>query len=420
MANMPILPTFDSFGESSSLGPRWESWVKRFEGAMIGFNITTARRKRALLVHYGVCHSGNSIKALDVNTPADVDSNADSDYLFTFKDKNKPSTNIMIEGTSSSIVVDSGCSRNVIDETTYQKLQVKLRSTPILLVPYGTKTPLNVLGKFTGLFETSKKATTAEAFVVKGTYRCLLGLATGQELGLITIHESTNAVNADVDYVTAYPNLWSGIGKLKGMEVELDIDNSVPPVAQRFRSTPFHLLKQIEKQPAELQEADIIEDATGLTPCVSPIVPVPKPNDPENIRICIDMRAANAAIIRERHPTPTMDEILAELNGSCAFSKLDLKSGYHQLELASESRYITTFATHVGLKCYKRLNFGICSASEVFQNAIRQTIEGIPGVVNVSDDILVHAPDESSHNGRLNALFKRLQERGLSLNKQKC
>lgn len=193
------------------------------------------------------------------------------------------------------MIVDSGCSRNVIDETIFQKVQVKLRSTPVRLYPYVTKTPLDVFGKFTGLFETSKKATTEEVFVVKGTYGCLLGLATAQELGLITNHESANAVNADVDYVTAYPNLWSGIGKLKGMEVELHIDASVLPVAKRFRSTPFHLRKQIEKQLAELQEADIIEDATGPTPWVSPIVPVPKENDQENIRICIDMRAANTA-----------------------------------------------------------------------------------------------------------------------------
>ena len=143
-------------------------------------------------------------------------------------------------------------------------------------------------------------------------------------------------------------------------------------------------------------------------------------DNPNDIRLCIDMREANVAIKRERHDTPTIDEIIAELNGAKIFSKLDLKSGYHQLEIKPESRYITTFATHVGLKRYKRLNFGISSASEVFQDTIRQTIEGIPGVLNISDDILLHAPSQAEHDTRLEQLLDRLKNKGLTLNGEKC
>ena len=153
--------------------------------------------------------------------------------------------------------------------------------------------------------------------------------------------------------------------------MKLHINDQVIPVAQRYRKAPFHLRKKIEEKLQELQDQDIIEDATGPTPWVSPLVAQPKPKNPDDIRLCVDMRAANQAILRERHDTPTIDEIIAELNGSKYFSKLDLRSGYHQLLLSPESRYITTFATHVGLKRYKRLNFGICSASEVFQNTIK-------------------------------------------------
>ena len=64
------------------------------------------------------------------------------------------------------------------------------------------------------------------------------------------------------------------------------------------------------------------------------------------------------------------------LNNARVFSKVDLKSGYHQLVLAEQSRYITTFSTHDGLWRYKRLNFGISSASEVFQNVIANVIDG--------------------------------------------
>ena len=78
-----------------------------------------------------------------------------------------------------------------------------------------------------------------------------------------------------------------------------------------------------------------------------------------------------------------------DLNGAAVFSMLDLNQCYNQLEFEPSSRYITTFSTHVGLWRYKRLNFGVSSAAEVFQNAIRETLSGISGEINISDDILL-------------------------------
>jgi len=69
------------------------------------------------------------------------------------------------------------------------------------------------------------------------------------------------------------------------------------------------------------------------------------------------MRRANEAIIRERLPIPTVDEVLEELNGNTVFCKLDLRNGFHQIELHQDSRDITTFVTHAGLFRYKRLTF---------------------------------------------------------------
>ncbi len=80
------------------------------------------------------------------------------------------------------------------------------------------------------------------------------------------------------------------------------------------------------------------------------------------------MQMPNKAILRERHPPPTTEDLVEKLNGAAHFSKLDLSSGYHQLELDEASRDITTSATHEGLKRYKRLNFGTNSAAEIFQN----------------------------------------------------
>ena len=101
------------------------------------------------------------------------------------------------------------------------------------------------------------------------------------------------------------------------------------------------------------------------------------------------------------------------------FTKLDLKAGYHQIELAPESRHLTVFSTHVGLFRYKRLNFGVCSAAEIFQNYIRSALQGLDGVINISDDILAYGTDEN-HDQRVDACLQRLREKKLTLNKEKC
>ena len=132
------------------------------------------------------------------------------------------------------------------------------------------------------------------------------------------------------------------------------------------------------------------------------------------------MRMANKAIQRERHPTPTVDDLIHAMNGAKIFSKLDLRAGYHQLTLAEESRYITTFATHKGLRRYRKLNFGTSSASEIFQQAIHDQIRDIPNVINMSDDVIVYGKTQAEHDSTLRAVFQRFSERGLTLNKEKC
>ena len=104
--------------------------------------------------------------------------------------------------------------------------------------------------------------------------------------------------------------------------------------------------------------------------------------------------------------TPTIKEVIGDLNGATVFSKIDLNQGYNQLELAPESRYITTFSTHVGLRRFKRLNFGISSAAEIFQNAIRETLSGIKGAINISDDILVYGKTQEDHDRALRETFQ--------------
>ena len=210
------------------------------------------------------------------------------------------------------------------------------------------------------------------------------------------------------------------MGTCKCPQIKVHVDPSVKPVAHPHRRIPFHIKKQVEAKLDELEKADIIERVEGPTPWISLIVAVPKPSSPDEIRICVDMRAVNRAIIRERHVIPTIDDIVTDLNGCKVFSKIDLRQGYHQILLHPESRNLTTFSTHVGLHRYERLNFGMCCSAEIFQKIVSDIIIGIPSVKNISDDIYVGGRNTNEHDECLRAVLRQLTENNLRVNLPKC
>ena len=147
---------------------------------------------------------------------------------------------------------------------------------------------------------------------------------------------------------------------------------------------------------------------------------MPEPSRPKEIRICVDMRSLNQAIIRERHVIPIIDDVVSDLNGCKVFSKIDLNQGYHQIPLQSNWRQFTTLSTYVGLFRYKRLNFGLSCAAEVFQKKVSDALNGIPCVKNISDDIYVGGTDKDTHDYHLKQVFHRLHETGPTINLPKC
>ena len=325
---------------------------------------------------------------------------------------------------SVQMIIDTGASTDILDEDAYHRINqqqdIALQPTTKRLFAYGSKSQLTVLGKFeaTIAFKNSQKTTTIH--VLQGSHGSLLSYKTAMDLGILDMHiyQIGDDTSSPESLTYEYPALFSGIGKLKGVEVKLHIDPDVKPVAQQARRIPFHLRKKVEKELETLEQQGIIEKVDGPTPWVSPLVVIPKKNG--DVRICVDMRMANEAINRERHPTPTVDDLIHTLNGATVFSKLDLRAGYHQLSLAQESRYITTFATHKGLRQYARLNFGTNSASEIFQKVINDQIRDIPGALNISDDVIVFGKTQAEHDVALQAIFQKFTEVNLTLNKKKC
>lgn len=207
-----------------------------------------------------------------------------------------------------------------------------------------------------------KRETRAEFTVIAGQGTPLLGKETATKLGVLKVGVDVAAVtDVKAEVRGKYPNLFTGVGKLKTKQIRLNIDDNVEPVAQPLKWIPFHLREAVDKKIEKLLRMDIIEKVEGPTPWVNPVVVVPKDTD---IRLCLDMRMVNRAIIRGRYPIPTVDELLHDMNGSVVFSKLNLKWGYHQMELTEQSRDITTVAIHSGKYRYKRLIFRVSSASE--------------------------------------------------------
>ncbi|XP_060594467.1 uncharacterized protein LOC132748833 [Ruditapes philippinarum] len=289
----------------------------------------------------------------------------------------RPNLKVYINGCKIKALVDTGSSINVIDERTYSKLhnKVRLKKAHTKVYAYGSS-KVTLLGKFQAQIESKSKITSAPVYVTKGNSGNLLSYQTSVDLDIIPVINAVTHSNVD-ELCKKYQSVFTGMGEMKGTKVKLYIDSNVQPVTKPHRRIPFHLRKQVEKELQRLEDLDIIEKVEGPTDWVSPIVVTPKPKSNNNqIRICVDMRLPNQAIKRTRHVILTIDDMIVDLSGARVFSKLDLNHGYHQLELSEESRNITTFTTHVGLRRYKRLSFGINSAAEIFQNALCTALEG--------------------------------------------
>ena len=119
--------------------------------------------------------------------------------------------------------------------------------------------------------------------------------------------------------------------------------------------------------------------------------------------------------MREIHPIPRVDEILAQMNGAAYFTKLDANSGFWH----AESRLLTTFLTPYGRFCFNKLPFGISSAPELFQKRMNSLLVGLEGVLCLVDDVLVFGANRAEHDSRLDAVMHKLQDAGVTLNLNK-
>ena len=336
-----------------------------------------------------------------------------------------PTTIITLCQSSMSFCIDTGSQVNIIDEKNFNKLKnaPKISKCFTRLYGYNSSSPIPIIGEFTTRAIHDKTYCLTTFYVTKGSAGNLLSYASAVKLGILnkinTIsHNSTNQIQKwKLKYPEAFQNK---VGLYKNYEVKLHINQNIQPRQEKLRHVPFHLRTRVEGEIRKMLEQDLIEPVPGPTPWISPIVPVPKRNGTEDIRICTDARSANKAINRERHITPTIDDLFVRLTGAQVISKIDLKAGYNQIMIDKSCRYITAFCTHLGIYQYKRLNFGINTASELFQKAVESLIIGINGTLNISDDIIVFGKDQAEHDQRLDLVLKSINNAGMTVNEAKC
>ena len=177
-------------------------------------------------------------------------------------------------------------------------------------------------------------------------------------------------------------------------------------------------MKKVEDKHERMEQLGVISRVDQPTDWCAGMVVVPKQSG--SVRICVDLTKLNESVLRETHPLPRIDNLLAQVNDSKIFTKIDANSGFRQEKLAEESRLLTTFLTPFGRFCFNRMPVGVKSAPEHYQKKISQLLAGKEGVISIIDDILAHGRTQDEHDKRLADVLTTLKHAGVTLNDEKC
>ncbi|RDX98495.1 hypothetical protein CR513_18567, partial [Mucuna pruriens] len=199
-------------------------------------------------------------------------------------------------------------------------------------------------------------------------------------------------------------------------EIEFSIDlvpRTGPISAAPYRMSPLELA-ELKKQLEDLLEKKFCITLGSTALLVK--------NKDGSMRLCIDYRQLNKVTIKNKYPLPRIDDLMDQLVGACVFSKIDLRSGYHQIRVKEEGIPKTAFRTRYGHYEYLVMPFGVTNAPAIFMDYMNRIF--LPYldkfVVVFMDDILVYSKTREEHEEHLKVVLQVLRDKQLYAKLSKC
>lgn len=331
------------------------------------------------------------------------------------------------------LLIDSGSDWNLISTEDWQKFRNARREGKIVLYgvrerpgefarAYGSTSPLEALRCFWAWTEVrgaNKPKNFAKFHVVENGSKSILGRETSMRMMLLQVGlEVSGGMIGAMTAENGEPEATGEFPSIPGWVFEFDIDESVMPSVKAYVNIPEAYRDRAVQRLREMEAQGIIERVTEAPEWVSGLSAVPKGND--DFRLVVNMTGPNKAIRRRFYKMPTLESIRARMAGARFFTKLDLTSAFHHIKLSERSMKLTTFLGPDGLYRFRRLNFGVSSAPEGFQQKMEEILHGIRGVVVYIDDVLVFAGTEHELLESTERVLAALKANNLTLNASKC
>nr|GEX01183.1 putative reverse transcriptase domain, ribonuclease H-like domain, aspartic peptidase domain protein [Tanacetum cinerariifolium] len=232
------------------------------------------------------------------------------------------------------------------------------------------------------------------------------------------IEFATELMDKRIRDVVEKKRKFEGIPPTRQVKFQIDSVPGATPVAR----APYRL------EPSEMKElADQLQELTDkgfIRPCSSPwgapVLFVKKKDG--SFRMCIDYQELNKLTVKNRYPLPRIDDLFDQLQGSSFYSKIDLRSGYHQLRVREEDIPKTTFKTRYEHYKFQVMPFGLINAPAVFMDLMNRVYKPYLDkfVIVFIDDILIYSKDEKEHEEHLKAILKLLKKEELYAKISKC
>jgi hypothetical protein len=228
----------------------------------------------------------------------------------------------------------------------------------------------------------------------------------------------TDGIHVVSEFSDVFPDDLPGMPPDHEIEFSIDLLPGTAPIAKRpYRMAPVEH-EEVKKTIDELLAKGYIR--RSFSPWAFPIFLVEKKDGAK--RMCVDYRDLNAVTIKNKHPLPRIEDLFDQLQGACVFSKIDLRSGYHQLKIHLEDIPKTAFTCKYGLYEYTVMSFGLTNAPAFFMDLMNKVFMDYLDtfVVIFIDDILVYSKSEAEHEKHLKLVLQRLREHKLYAKLSKC